>query len=324
MSTSSPSTTSTSATTSTQRKPVLPLTTTFTPPVSCAENHLTRLPAPGNQIWVNEPVPAGNATQTACYPSEFLNFYRAVTSSGSLSSAVPAMSPLVCPQKFCTALAGEGNYVACCPEGFKMEQPKVVVDAKRPGYGGTCVSELEMGSTYDITAWNSGGEQHRAVWVASKSSAQAFAHPIDGFAAENPTLGCAPKAQEGAHISTPAIIAIAVGGASLLAVMILLVWFIFRCRRRRRMEQLSPEPPLKIRHIEHDRVRERDRIKAQQRHDSFGYGGDNLRYGGDNLRYGGDNLRYGEDNLRYGGDNLRYGGDSLRYGEDRFGYGGRF
>jgi hypothetical protein len=98
----------------------LALSTTFTAPASCAAPHnIDILPSPGFLIYWNEPVPAPGVTASACYPSEFLKSYTAVSPSaarGLGSSVVPAMSPLVCPEKWCTAYAGSGNYIACCPE----------------------------------------------------------------------------------------------------------------------------------------------------------------------------------------------------------------
>jgi hypothetical protein len=91
------------------------LSTTFTPAASCASNKLTMLPPPGYFIWANEPVPVANTTVTNCYPSEFLQSYTSIASGVDQSSIVPVMSPLVCPQNFCTQFVADANYVACCP-----------------------------------------------------------------------------------------------------------------------------------------------------------------------------------------------------------------
>ncbi|KAF2473736.1 uncharacterized protein BDR25DRAFT_197584, partial [Lindgomyces ingoldianus] len=141
-------------------------------------------------IWANEPIPAVNHTSSACYPSEFLKAYQSVPSGIVGSSVVPAMSPLVCPSNFCTMFAGDDNYVACCPSGFQFHRPDVTVDPKRPGYGGTCYSDFTVSSTYAVTAYNVSGATNLAIWTASTSGAQAYAHPIDGFAATTPSLGC--------------------------------------------------------------------------------------------------------------------------------------
>ena len=98
----------------------LALSTTFTAPSSCAAtNFVDILPSPGYLIYWNEPVPAPGVTAGACYPKEFLQSYTAVAPSTARalgSSVVPAMSSLVCPDRWCTAYAGKGNYLACCPE----------------------------------------------------------------------------------------------------------------------------------------------------------------------------------------------------------------
>jgi hypothetical protein len=99
------------------------LSTAFAGPKSCADNLLTMLPPPFYNIRANEPVPVENNTVAACYPTEFLQSYTAVTVNvtlpstvtSTLSSIVPAMSPLACPQNWCTALAGRNNYIVCCP-----------------------------------------------------------------------------------------------------------------------------------------------------------------------------------------------------------------
>lgn len=102
-----------------QPKEVIALTTTFTPRASCTENLLTILPSPGYQIWANEPVPFENQTSSACYPPAFLESYTSLNityeTTFKPSSIVPAMSPFVCPQNYCTQHAGAQNYLACCP-----------------------------------------------------------------------------------------------------------------------------------------------------------------------------------------------------------------
>ena len=91
------------------------LTTAFNPPSSCFENLLTMMPPPGYMIWANEPVPVANQTVAACYPPEFIQDYKSVSSGDVGSSVVPAMSPFVCPKNYCTMLAEAKNYIACCP-----------------------------------------------------------------------------------------------------------------------------------------------------------------------------------------------------------------
>jgi hypothetical protein len=66
-------------------------------------------------IWANEPVPAPEQTSTACFPPQFLEKYRSISSGVAGSSVVPAMGGLACPVGYCTMLAAENNYAACCP-----------------------------------------------------------------------------------------------------------------------------------------------------------------------------------------------------------------
>ena len=84
------------------------LTTTFTPATTCSGLTFS---APIYSIWYNEPVPAVSITESGCYPSQFLQGYISL----SASSIAPALSPLVCPLGWTTALSSTSNYVACCP-----------------------------------------------------------------------------------------------------------------------------------------------------------------------------------------------------------------
>ncbi|KAG4218792.1 hypothetical protein PC116_g32728 [Phytophthora cactorum] len=64
------------------------LTTTFTPPSSCAEMHLTQLSSPGYQIWLNEPQPVPNSKFGDCYPPGYINGYTSVCDKPHSSSAM--------------------------------------------------------------------------------------------------------------------------------------------------------------------------------------------------------------------------------------------
>ncbi|KAF2108097.1 hypothetical protein BDV96DRAFT_653303 [Lophiotrema nucula] len=223
---------------------VVPLTTTFAPPASCLENHLT-YSSPDFLIWVNEPVPATNQTSSACYPSEFLQHYTSVPSSSKGSSIVAAMSPLVCPSHHCTANVGASNYAVCCPFGWGFHPPDTTTDNNRPGYGGVCFSSLTESSIYTVTAYDMSGRTSLAFFTASTSD-QAFAHPIDGFAASTPTLGCAATPKQ---LSNTTIAGAAIGASCGLIALIALIWFLLRYLRNGKR---PPLPPPKIRHIDHD------------------------------------------------------------------------
>ncbi|KAH7357626.1 hypothetical protein BKA66DRAFT_394384, partial [Pyrenochaeta sp. MPI-SDFR-AT-0127] len=168
----------------------LALSTTFTPAASCASNKLTLLPPPGYFIWANEPVPFNGTTVTNCYPPEFLESYTSAPSGIDGTSIVPVMSPLVCPANFCTVHVGDDNYIACCPSGYKLHAPLTPKVRDRPAYGGTCYSDFSLSQTVTVLKYDSLGETNVEPWVATVSPAQAFAHPIDGFAKSFPSLGC--------------------------------------------------------------------------------------------------------------------------------------
>lgn len=93
---------------------VAALTTTFTPPASCASDYLTMLTAVEYQIWINEPAPLPGSLVTDCYPSQWVDNYSSVLSSSS--SVVPVMSPLVCPSGWNTQSkdSWSSGYMACC------------------------------------------------------------------------------------------------------------------------------------------------------------------------------------------------------------------
>lgn len=90
------------------------LTTTFTPPASCASDYLTMLTAVKYQIWINEPEPLPGSLVTGCYPSQWADAYSSPV--GSSSSVVPVMSPLVCPSGWATQSddSWSSGYMACC------------------------------------------------------------------------------------------------------------------------------------------------------------------------------------------------------------------
>ncbi|KAF1978352.1 hypothetical protein BU23DRAFT_524916 [Bimuria novae-zelandiae CBS 107.79] len=179
----------------TQPTNVIALTKTFSPPTSCFENILSMLP-PASFIWNNEPVPVANNTVAACYPSEFLESYTSVEVTNSVgstigSSIVPAMSPFVCPDNYCTMFAEARNYIACCPSNYLFHPPDTTVDKDRPGYGGTCYSDLPANTNVPVEKWDAEGNIASGAFSQSTSGAQAFAHPIDGWALTSPTMiGC--------------------------------------------------------------------------------------------------------------------------------------
>ncbi|KAF2866436.1 hypothetical protein BDV95DRAFT_611889 [Massariosphaeria phaeospora] len=173
----------------TQSTKAIPLTTTFTAPPTCTVGMVTILPPPGYFIWANEPVPVANQMLSNCYPSEFMQSYTAVTSGSKVSSIVPAMSPLVCPDNYCTMFAGDNNYLACCPSGYQLHAPDSTVDTNRPAYGGTCYSDFSESSTYTVVAYDEKGSTRTQPLIPT-ASMQAYAHPIDGFAESAPAVGC--------------------------------------------------------------------------------------------------------------------------------------
>jgi hypothetical protein len=173
------------------------LSTTFTPPPSCAlESQINILPPPGYLLWWNEPVPYTSVTISSCYPSEFLRSYTSIapTSNHALgSSIVPAMSPLVCPENFCTQYIGADNYIACCPSGYKFATTGAPIVSNRPAYGGICYTDIPLSEKLTAVVYDSTGSAHQEIWAPSTTGAQGYAHPIDGWAKNSPVLGCPTK-----------------------------------------------------------------------------------------------------------------------------------
>ncbi|KAI1098867.1 hypothetical protein F4804DRAFT_323565 [Jackrogersella minutella] len=210
---------------------VKPLTTTFTPPASCGEMHLTQLASPGYQLWLNEPQPVPGSKVADCYPSEFIGGYTSVNNASS--SVAPMLSPLVCPQGWNTVKTWTNGYIACCASGFLLHPPDTTVDPNRPAYGGTCYSNFQVGQTAKVTAYNSASVTATVDWVASATNDQAYAHPIDGFQVgsddNTPTTG----------LSGGGIAGVVVGSVAGLIAILLTLLILFRRYRRKKIQSLE-------------------------------------------------------------------------------------
>lgn len=68
--------------------------------------------------------------------------------------------------------------------GFTLAPPSSAVDSDRPAYGGTCYSNFKLGQVETVTVYNATALSQTTVWTASTTPAQAYAHPIDGIAAD--------------------------------------------------------------------------------------------------------------------------------------------
>ncbi|KAJ8115721.1 hypothetical protein OPT61_g2691 [Boeremia exigua] len=149
-----------------------------------------------------------------------------------------------------------------CQRGFGLTPPEKLVIESRPAYGGTCYSPFTVGSTTTAIAYDSDGSTRLQPWVATTSGANAYAHPIDGFAENVPSLfGCntpttsmssnsssavtasslsstatlsneTPAASNTSKISNGTIAGAAVGGFIGLAAIVGLVFFLLRRRHR--------------------------------------------------------------------------------------------
>lgn len=218
------------------------LTTTFTPPASCREVHLTQLSSPGYQLWLNEPQPVPNSKIGDCYPSGYINGYTSIQNASS--SIAPMFSPLVCPEGWNTARTWPNGYIACCASGFQLHLPDEPVDTNRPAYGGTCYSNFQVGQTATVTAYDSASVTATVEWVASATNDQAYAHPIDGFALSTDD-------SKSTGLSGGAIAGIVIGVlAVVIAILVGLLLFLRRYRQKRKQapfdgfQQVQPQQEL--------------------------------------------------------------------------------
>ena len=92
------------------------ISTTFTPPATCTQDHLTLMEYYQYEIWLNYPVPVPGTTSTQCYPSQYVSSY---FSAQYITTPLPAPTPLVCPVGYGTILSttidSSSEYIACCP-----------------------------------------------------------------------------------------------------------------------------------------------------------------------------------------------------------------
>ncbi|KAI1770427.1 hypothetical protein F4818DRAFT_455676 [Hypoxylon cercidicola] len=239
---------------------VKPLTDTFTPPASCGEMHLTQLSSPGYQIWLNEPQPVTQSHFGDCYPPGYIDGYTSVcdisNSTVSLhvpqglccsmiiaggpavinasSSIAPMFSPLVCPESWTTARTWANGYIACCASDFLFHPPETTIDENRPAYGGTCYSSFQAGQTVKVTAYDNASVTATADWVASGTTDQAYAHPIDGF-----QVASVVSSPSSSHLSGGAIAGAVIGSIAGLLLILLAVLFVARRRQQRKNQAES-------------------------------------------------------------------------------------
>ncbi|TLD38081.1 hypothetical protein E2P81_ATG03756 [Venturia nashicola] len=156
------------------------LSTTFTPPATCTENHFTMLERLDYRIYKNYPDPAGTII-TDCYPTQYLSSY---FSQMQVKTPLPAIAPINCPIGYETATSMENGYRAFCPSGFSLAAPSASFIASRPAYGATCYSDIK---SLLVTSYNAAGAVATSTWTAESTGSQAYALVIEGFATSAPT-----------------------------------------------------------------------------------------------------------------------------------------
>lgn len=182
------------------------LSTTFTPPATCTENHFTMLERLDYRIYKNYPDPAGT-TLTDCYPTQYLSSY---FSQMEVKTALPAIAPIVCPVGYETATSLDNGYRAFCPSGFSLAAPSASSIASRPAYGATCYSDIK---SLLVTSYNSAGSVATSTWTAESTGSQAYALVIEGFVKSAPT-GSDSSATAKKTVSPTGTAAHPIGGAN--------------------------------------------------------------------------------------------------------------
>jgi len=158
------------------------LSTTFTPPATCTQDHLTELPTPYYYVYLNYPDPIPATTFTDCYPSQFISSY---FSQQSVTTPLAAFEPFICPVGYVEVSVhpSAAGYLACCPSGFALAPPSSVI-ASRPAYGGTCYSDI---STVLVTAYGTDSITATSTYVGAPG-AQAYALVLEGYTAATTTV----------------------------------------------------------------------------------------------------------------------------------------
>ncbi|KAI4861602.1 hypothetical protein F4820DRAFT_56007 [Hypoxylon rubiginosum] len=163
-------------------------------------------------------------------------------------------SPLVCPEGWTTAKTWTNGYIACCASGFLLHPPDTTIDKNRPAYGGTCYSNFAASQTVKVTAYDSAGVTATVDWVASGTTDQAYAHPIDGFQLAAVTSADSQNSASGIQTpsSTSSVIASSsssnlsgggIAGAvigSVAGLVLILLAVLFMARRYQRRKNLGP------------------------------------------------------------------------------------
>ncbi|KAK7985671.1 hypothetical protein PG996_005090 [Apiospora saccharicola] len=211
------------------------LTTTFTPPATCLESHLSMLaPSAGWEIWLNEPAPVPGTTIGDCYPSEFMRGY--VSEVGASSSIAPFFKPLVCPKGWWAAQTWANGYIACCNEGYHLHPPDTTRDPERPAYGGTCYSTFTVGQTAPVSKYGNDSFTAMGKFLATTSVDQAYGHVMDGY-----RVGAVPGEGK-SGLNGGAIAGIVIGVVLGLCAIAVAAYFLFR-RRRNSNGAVSEEVP---------------------------------------------------------------------------------
>lgn len=104
-------------------------------------------------------------------------------SQQTVDTPLPAIAPLVYPIRYSQITTNSAGYLASCQSVFALAPPTISSVFTRPAYGGTCHTLV---STVLVKARDNASPTAKSRRAAHSEGAQAYALPIEGFAAVVP------------------------------------------------------------------------------------------------------------------------------------------
>ncbi|KAF2161910.1 hypothetical protein M409DRAFT_27637 [Zasmidium cellare ATCC 36951] len=235
------------------------LTTAFTPPARCTQTSLMfGMLAPRSEIWINEPVPYHNVN----------NIHGPSYRNGVVDRACD--DPIGVPAELGNGHDGSRQLHRLLSTVKTTHWPVLrlrwmdIVQA-----GGTCYSDLSSGQVLtQVTQYNDKSISATIPFTATAAGAQVYAHPMDGYSAQEAqvtvfhtanshnatttspaTLAsatqsttAAPDSSSGSGLSGGAIAGVVIGVLAGVALLAALIFFLLR----RRWDRSAQPTPLQL------------------------------------------------------------------------------
>ncbi|KAJ9609939.1 hypothetical protein H2200_006268 [Cladophialophora chaetospira] len=188
------------------------LTTTFAPAASCSPGSFDQLLYRQEFIYLNYPNPVPGVITTGCYPSEFLQSY---TFQDALSTLLPPLAPLICPNGWTSAVIDYAQdvptgYIACCPSGYELAGPSPPWPATRPAFNATCRS---LATSLTVTPYSTDTALPTAIWTGTLGD-HAYAVPLEGYVTPIAILTDSSSSPTSSLPQTTSTSAISAGGST--------------------------------------------------------------------------------------------------------------